>query len=223
MKIAGKHSSEGVAGFGDLKLIPILQIVWLEQRAVQAMGQGCRITESKGKDLNPGSRDAEPTILTHCAHPLHCLSTCPWGHQGSEDKGNTRQEHSDALGPEPLPEGPAGTAAWCSCRCLFITGAVQTGDQFSQDNQASWKKRRSIFVYCLPRPGNVQYTSIFEKFELKDKLWVSLKVSCVHFVIISQCQSNAVCARVPRLHPLFPAQPYFGRGEKNTHHSIRVF
>lgn len=118
MKIAGKHSSEGVAGFGDLKLIPILQIVWLEQRAVQAMGQGCRITESEGKDLNPGSRDAEPTILTHCAHPLHCLSTCPWGHQGSEDKGNTRQEHSDALGPE----APPGRASrHCSLMLLQVS------------------------------------------------------------------------------------------------------
>lgn len=39
-------SSEGLAGFGDLMLIPILQMVILEQRAVQEVDQGCKTTES---------------------------------------------------------------------------------------------------------------------------------------------------------------------------------
>lgn len=97
MKIAGKHSSEGVVGFGDLNLIPILQILWLEQRAVQAIGQGCGITELEVKDLNLGSRDAKP-MLTHYIACLLVEAT-----KAVRTKENTRQERSDALGPEAPP------------------------------------------------------------------------------------------------------------------------
>lgn len=83
-------SSEEVSGFRDLTLIPVLQMTTLEQRAVQGLHQGCKATEWESRDL---------TILGWspvCADSLNWPSLYLWAHKGNEDKGNSRQEYSNA-------------------------------------------------------------------------------------------------------------------------------